>query len=49
MQCGICNRTMKKDIKIDDIRTCYDCRMVFIKGFKKMHKYANKNKEELQY
>jgi len=49
MECGICNKCMKKDIKIDEIRTCYECRMIFVNGFKKIHKYAIKHKEDLKY
>ena len=49
MECGICNKCMKKDIKIDDIRTCYQCRMIFVKAYNKIHRYAVKHKEELAY
>ena len=49
MNCGVCNKPMRKDIKIDEVRTCFRCRMVWIKGFIKMREFAIKHKEELKY
>ena len=49
MQCGVCNKKVLKDIKIDDIQTCYTCRKIWIDAFHKMRKYAIKHKDDLQY
>ena len=38
MNCGVCNKPMRKDIKIDDVRTCYVCRKIWLDNFKKMKK-----------
>lgn len=49
MNCGICYRVMKKDIKIDDISICYTCRMIWVKAYKKVYAYAINNKDDLKY
>jgi hypothetical protein len=49
MNCGVCNRVMRKDVKIDDVQTCHVCRKIWIENFKKMRKYAIENKEKLKY
>jgi hypothetical protein len=41
MNCGVCNKRVLKDIKIDDVRTCYTCRMIFINGLKQSRKLSN--------
>ena len=47
MNCGVCNKTMRKEVKIDDISTCHICRKIWVENYKKMHKYAMEHKEEL--
>jgi hypothetical protein len=49
MNCGVCNKVMRKDVKIDDIRTCYVCRKIWIDNFNKMKRYAIKHKDDLKY
>lgn len=34
MNCGVCNRRVIKDIKIDDVRTCHICRKIWVNGLK---------------
>ena len=52
MNCGVCNRKVRKEIKIDDVLLCYKCKhaklnelMTFfnIKGLKVIAPYINKN------
>lgn len=40
---------MRKDVKIDDVQTCHECRKIWIKAFNKMRNYAIKHKEDLKY
>jgi len=47
MNCGVCNKVMRKNVKIDDIPTCSECAKIWIKGFYKMREYAIKNKKDL--
>jgi hypothetical protein len=49
MNCGVCNKVMRKDINIDGIMTCNVCRKIWVDGFNKMREYAIKYKEELKY
>jgi hypothetical protein len=49
MNCGVCYKPMRKDIKIDGVPTCYTCKMIWIKAYKKVYDYAIENKEELKY
>ena len=43
MNCDICYKSMRKDVKIDEIRVCCLCRMVWIKAYKKVYNYAIQN------
>jgi hypothetical protein len=49
MNCEICEKVMKKDIKIEEVKTCYKCRMIWLKALIKCRKFALKHKEDLQY
>ncbi len=37
MNCGVCNRVMRKDIKIDDVPTCHVCKKIWVDNFNKYH------------
>lgn len=37
MNCGICDKKVKKLIKIDDIIVCHICRKIWIAAFNKLH------------
>lgn len=41
MNCGVCNRRVIKDIKIDDVRTCHICRKIWVNGLKQSRKLSN--------
>ena len=49
MNCGVCNKIMRKKVTIDDVPTCSECRKIWVDGFNKMREYAIKHKDELKY
>ncbi len=43
MNCGICYKPMRKDVKIDDVLTCHTCRMIWVNAYKKIYNSAVDN------
>ena len=37
MNCGICNKKVRKDVKIEDIQMCHKCKNVWLHNFNKIH------------
>ena len=49
MNCGVCNKPMRKNIMIDEVPTCNVCRKIWINGFNKRREYAINHNDELKY
>lgn len=42
MNCGICGRRVLKDVMIDDVMTCYKCRITWLKAWNKANNMKSK-------